>query len=287
VPFFKLPLVQASLERVLFSFAVRHPASSYVQGMNDLVTPFYAACMLEHFGVDILKTGADADAEAQRAEQAVQEAEQLQLLEGDCYWCLSLLLDSIQDHYTFAQPGVQRMVFKLEELVQRIDGNGNAPHSAAAGSATSTPSKTAARDAQQHVGLAAHLARENVQFLHFGFRWMTVLLMRELRLSLILRLWDSYLSEDGSSGAKGASVVGSSVVPRVGGGVGVGFRQLHVYVCAAFLLRWSRELKRMDFQQLVTFLQKMPTDEWTEADVESLLAQAHIYQMLYSPQHLA
>ena len=27
-----------------------------------------------------------------------------------------------QDHYTFSQPGIQRMVFKMKELVHRIDG---------------------------------------------------------------------------------------------------------------------------------------------------------------------
>ena len=42
-------------------------------------------------------------------------------MEADAYWCLSKLLDSIQDHYTFAQPGIQRMVFKLSHLVKRID----------------------------------------------------------------------------------------------------------------------------------------------------------------------
>ena len=29
-------------------------------------------------------------------------------VEADCYWCLAKMLDSIQDHYTFAQPGIQR-----------------------------------------------------------------------------------------------------------------------------------------------------------------------------------
>jgi hypothetical protein len=29
----------------------------------------------------------------------------------------------MQDHYTFAQPGIQRLVFRLKELVRRIDGN--------------------------------------------------------------------------------------------------------------------------------------------------------------------
>jgi hypothetical protein len=43
-------------------------------------------------------------------------------IEADCYWCLTKLLDGMQDHYTFAQPGIQRLVFKLKELVRRIDG---------------------------------------------------------------------------------------------------------------------------------------------------------------------
>jgi hypothetical protein len=31
-----------SLERLLYVWSVRHPASGYVQGMNDLATPFMA-----------------------------------------------------------------------------------------------------------------------------------------------------------------------------------------------------------------------------------------------------
>ncbi|KAJ0035872.1 hypothetical protein Pint_26396 [Pistacia integerrima] len=42
-------------------------------------------------------------------------------IEADYYWHLSKLLDGMQDHYTFAQPGIQRLVFKLKELVRQID----------------------------------------------------------------------------------------------------------------------------------------------------------------------
>lgn len=38
--------------------------------------------------------------------------------EADAYWCLCKLLDGIQDHYTHAQPGIQRTVFRLKELVR-------------------------------------------------------------------------------------------------------------------------------------------------------------------------
>jgi hypothetical protein len=43
-------------------------------------------------------------------------------VEADVYWCLTKLLDGIQDHYTPGQPGIQRMIYRLRELVHRIDG---------------------------------------------------------------------------------------------------------------------------------------------------------------------
>ena len=43
-------------------------------------------------------------------------------VEADCYWCLCKVLDSIQDHYTFAQPGIQKICFKLSEVRFRPEG---------------------------------------------------------------------------------------------------------------------------------------------------------------------
>lgn len=47
--------------------------------------------------------------------------EELDMIEADSYWCMSKLLDGIQDNYTFAQPGIQMKVSALKELTQRID----------------------------------------------------------------------------------------------------------------------------------------------------------------------
>lgn len=46
----------------------------------------------------------------------------LEAVEADSFWCLSRLLDGIQDNYIFAQPGIQRSVRRMAELVARIDG---------------------------------------------------------------------------------------------------------------------------------------------------------------------
>lgn len=46
----------------------------------------------------------------------------LEALEADSFWCLSKLLDGIQDNYIFAQPGILRQVKKMESLCARVDG---------------------------------------------------------------------------------------------------------------------------------------------------------------------
>lgn len=45
----------------------------------------------------------------------------LDAIEADSYWCMTKLLDGIQDNYTSAQPGIQRKVLNLEELMVRLD----------------------------------------------------------------------------------------------------------------------------------------------------------------------
>lgn len=119
---------------------------------------------------------------------------------------------------------------------------------------------------------------------------MNCLLMRELSLDCIIRLWDTYLSEPN------------------------GFETFHVYVSAAFLLTWSSKLKvcanlclalpaviatftfsicasivkKMAFSELLLFIQSLPTQDWGQKEVEVLLSQAFILKTLYeqAPNHL-
>lgn len=46
----------------------------------------------------------------------------MEAVEADAFWCLSKLLDGIQDNYIFAQPGIVRQVAKMKELCSRVDG---------------------------------------------------------------------------------------------------------------------------------------------------------------------
>lgn len=40
-------------------------------------------------------------------------------------------------------------------------------------------------------------------------------------------------------------------------------------VCAVFLIYWSPQLKQMDYQQLMLFMQKLPTGKWRNQEIES------------------
>lgn len=107
------PSVQEMFERILFIWAIRHPASGYVQGINDLVIPFFVV-----FLSDVIPNGKAVDTyDVSCVSQQLREG-----VEADSFWCLSRLLDGIQDNYTFAQPGIQTKITQLRELVTRVDG---------------------------------------------------------------------------------------------------------------------------------------------------------------------
>ncbi|KAI0885429.1 RabGAP/TBC [Annulohypoxylon maeteangense] len=217
---------QRSLERILYLWAIRHPASGYVQGINDLVTPFWEVFL----GTYITDCNIESGMDPGQLPKAVLDA-----VEADSFWCLTKLLDGIQDHYIVAQPGIQRQVAALRDLTARIDE-----------------------------GLAKHLENEHVEFIQFSFRWMNCLLMREISVRNTIRMWDTYLAEE------------------------QGFSEFHLYVCAAFLVKWSTKLVKMDFQEIMMFLQALPTRDWTEKDIELLLSEAYIWQSLFknSSAHL-
>ncbi|XP_074499286.1 TBC1 domain family member 22B isoform X6 [Sebastes fasciatus] len=154
IPLFQQPVVQEVFERILFIWAIRHPASGYVQGINDLVTPFFVV-FLSEFVKDV-----------ENFEVSALPLDTQRNIEADSFWCMSKLLDGIQDNYTFAQPGIQNKVKALEELVSRIDED-----------------------------IHNHFKRYEVEYLQFAFRWMNNLLMRELPLRCTIRLWDTYQAE--------------------------------------------------------------------------------------------
>ncbi|XP_075064965.1 TBC1 domain family member 22A isoform X2 [Mixophyes fleayi] len=282
------PVVTEIFERILFIWAIRHPASGYVQGINDLVTPFFVVFISDYV----------EEEEVENVDVSSLPEEVLRNIEADSYWCMSKLLDGIQDNYTFAQPGIQKKVKMLEELVSRIDE-------------------------QVH----RHLHHYEVEYLQFAFRWMNNLLMREVPLQCTIRLWDTYQSPRLTNGPRQSwwysegNQFETGVMCRLGFSVSMvkdmkihlsfkrtswkiaeetksktgrlpsepeGFSHFHLYVCAAFLVRWRKEiLEEKDFHGLLILLQNLPTVHWGNEDVSLLLAEAYRLEFAFAdaPNH--
>ncbi|PVU88417.1 hypothetical protein BB559_005573 [Furculomyces boomerangus] len=139
MPLFRNKKIQTSLARLLYCWASRNPANQNLDGIENMS--------------DDTLTSITRDVEA------------------DCFWCLTSLINKIQDSFTLSQPGIQRQIAKLQDLVANINP-----------------------------ALYKHFESEGIQFVQFSFRWFNCLLTREFTLENTIRIWDTYLSEpDGFS----------------------------------------------------------------------------------------
>jgi hypothetical protein len=241
------PRIQGLMERVLFIWAVRQPASGYVQGLNDVLLPLIVVALVDESGTPVDRL--DGEVLCSMSEERLSE------IEADCYWCITKILSEIFDHYTHGQPGIQRMAQRLKEIIRRID----AP-------------------------LASHLEAQGIDLLHTAFRWITCLMVRELPMVCCVRLWDTLIAESAQAAGQSAQIA------SIGGDIGsAGFEVLLVYFCACFTEYFSPRLLAMDFEAMTFFLQQIPTDSFSEQEVEVLLGEAYVLKCLFqqAPRHLA
>merc|ERR1719361_253417 len=159
---FQIECINNLLSRALYLWARKHTATGYVQGINDLITPFVYIFLDEY-----LQTNYDgiclADFDLSREIIKTKLSEKMLVhIEADSYWCLDYLIEGLQLNYTDNQPGIYHMVSQLEDVIKRVNE-----------------------------ALYKHFESENVEIFQFSFRWMNCLLMRELSLQNIIRLWDT------------------------------------------------------------------------------------------------
>ena len=80
--------------------------------------------------------------------------------------------------------------------------------------------------------------------------------IRELSFKLVLRLYDTYLSDDK-------------------------FSVLLIYLCVAVILKFSKKLKKLNFNDIVILLQNLPTKDWTENDIDLLFSEAYVFMSTF------
>lgn len=219
VPLLRNIRVQNLFERVLFVWAVRHPASGYVQGMNDLLAPFFFVFLSQYVpNIDFGELGS-------RTEVDFITDEQFREIEADCFWCFSKLLDGLQDLYTKDQPGLYKMLSMLQTTIAKVDPP-----------------------------LAEWIASQEIEYQEFAFRWMNCLLVREFPLALVLRLWDSYMSNHAH------------------------IATTHIYVCTAMMTALSAKVKGLPHAEFVIAIQQTSPSDWKMEDMEMIVAQAYVYE---------
>jgi TBC1 domain family member 2 len=155
--------IRKMILRLLYVWSKRHPASGYVQGFNDLLTPFVAVFITDYVKIDMN----DLDI-SEEIINSLPDSDMLEL-EADSYWCFKKMMDKIQTNYINGQPGLQYMLEKIEEIIKLVDS-----------------------------ALLDKIFKFDLKFIEFGFRWINCYLMREFSLKLIIRLWDSYFSLEDS-----------------------------------------------------------------------------------------
>ena len=106
--------------------------------------------------------------------------------------------------------------------------------------------------------LYSHLNKYGVNPYHFAFRWTNCYLIREFNIVSVLRIWDTYLSEINS------------------------WNNFHVFVCQCLLFIYKKKILELcDFQDIVMFLQNLPTKKWTNSQIEELMAEAYVEKERY------
>lgn len=86
------------------------------------------------------------------------------------------------------------------------------------------------------------------------FKWVTCLLLRQFSVKIGLRLFDTYLSDENN------------------------YFGFSLYILAAIILKYSKKFKKMNFEEMMIFQQNMPTKDWQEEDLSTVIAEAYVYQ---------
>lgn len=89
------------------------------------------------------------------------------------------------------------------------------------------------------------------------FKWVTCLLLRQFTMKICLRLYDTYLSSENT------------------------YFSLCLFIFASIVLKYSKKFKSMRFEELMILLQNMPTKEWSEEDLATIIAEAYVYQSYF------
>ncbi len=164
------------LTRILFVWAFKHPASGYVQGINDLAATFMYIFLAEEIDKLTRETegrkSMDIDPDHNAYDLKLEDVdllneEKIQHIEADTYWCLENFLETLQENYTEAQPGVHKIISRTEQIVMKKDPE-----------------------------LMEFLEEADYVPSKFVYTWVNNILSREFNVQQLIMIWDKIIAEE-------------------------------------------------------------------------------------------
>ena len=77
------------VERILYIWSIRHPASGYVQGINDLVTPFLMVFLQDFVDTDVTRSNFEFESLDEKVRKEI---------EADSFWCMTKVVFFLLTH---------------------------------------------------------------------------------------------------------------------------------------------------------------------------------------------
>lgn len=230
--------------------------------------PMSSVCLLFLSCAHLLRNNADGNFDKVDID-ALSNAK-LEEIEACIFYVFSRICDDIQDNYIFSQPGIQRMLYRLEELIKRIDGAHFGSlcwrltwlivlESLQQNSTNTYRNKDSSSCSSPSVGSTVSLrgrCRWSISCGSGTLIWPTKtaavspnsIFVRRSKKKTLSKNWELFFSAD---------------------------------VCAALLMRFSNKLKELEFQDMLLFLQNPPTNQLASRDIDSILSQAFVYKSLF------
>lgn len=107
---------------------------------------------------------------------------------------------------------------------------------------------------------------------------------------LVTRLWDTYLAEGDALPDFLVYIFASFLLTVSSHHKFLLYPFLYIYIYPfLWCFQWSDKLQKLEFQEMVMYLQHLPTQTWTHLDLETVLSRAYMWHTMFnsSPSHLA
>ncbi|KNH01743.1 TBC1 domain family protein [Perkinsela sp. CCAP 1560/4] len=235
--FIRTPWAQNVLRRILTCWTWAAPSIGYSQGMSEVIVPFLSVNTLDALSlsdrypitIHTVAEFTDMSQEALQRELSDLPNETLSTIEADTFWYVHRFLHMLQPFCTSDHSAIHVEMERTEKVLRMVDFR-----------------------------LFSHLKLHDIHVQDFAYRWFRCLLVRELPMELVIRLWDTYLAE------------------------GSEFLQFHAFVCASILCSFSNTLLELaSKEEVLLYLKAIPKAHMTPAWIQGIIKQSFISRHMY------